>query len=113
MVTANAPSLLCLFPRQSQNWSGRLPGARTVLKATGVLRGAVAWVLPFAQGWQEGYQEPPMSMGPCQVCHGGARCCLPPRTCTREARKDRLLEEVDLKPTQPCPSASAVRCLPA
>ena len=38
-VTANAPSLLRLFPRQSQNWSGRLPGARTLLKATGVLRG--------------------------------------------------------------------------
>ena len=26
-----------------------------------------------------------MSKGPRQVCQGGARCCLPPRTCTREA----------------------------
>lgn len=110
-VTANAPSLLRLFPRQSQNWSGHLPGARTLLKATGVLRGE--GVLPFSQGWQEGHQEPPTSKGPRQVCHGGARCCLPQRTCTREARKDWLLEEVDLKPTQPCPSVSAVRPFPA
>ena len=54
-----------------------------------------------------------MSKGPRQVCHGGARCCLPPRTCTREARKDWLLEEVDLKPGPPCPTASAVRRFPA